>query len=701
MTTAEAVPECWRFILERNARAIHPVHGHRDCNGSGAQTVAVYAYNNLILDGSGAKTLTTGTSVGGDLSIAPTGSAQADVTAGVNDYVNMLKLGGVYQLDGTWGSTTATSATHQDDIYFTATTGYLTVAMNENMVAIAIKNHSFETPFFGSGWNGGGSPATAAGTMTYNDWDLSWTGGGGIQVGIILPGDAGLAPNPDLRQVGYAAWGSAGGTVAFSQDLVNSITADPITIGPGTYTLSCIVGKRSGYVPETDFSLQLGTPRIPTPGVKTTWPGSVLDVVMKPYSVVWTVASDSSYVGKQMQIGLLSTVSGGWLSLDNVHLALEPDTGWVPPPAVTLAVEGPAVEGGAAATLTATRAANDINATTATIVHLTYGGTAVRGSGNDYTAADTLTIPVGSLSASIPLTALSDSAYDPDETIVANIDSVENGLNDGLQQVQTTITDVSFTILVTLDPPSPATITEGGSQATVTVRLSQAYSEAVTATLALSGTAEGTDYSATSLSILIAIGDTTGTLTLTPRADNATYQSPKTIVVDIATVETATPGIVFEDGTQQKTVTVADNDPAPVAITVPNKDGVKNFVEFAFNGDPLSGSNNGQVYVLTADGDGDSAKELILTAAVRKTAVFSAGAPATSLPVDGITYSIEGSVALSGFPTMVNLVSTAVVPAGAPDLTGTDYEYRSFSLAGSNGLPTKGFLRAKVEQTTP
>jgi autotransporter-associated beta strand protein len=130
----------------------------------------------------------------------------------------------------------------------------------------------------------------------------------------------------------------------------------------------------------------------------------------------------------------------------------------------------------------------------------------------------------------------------------------------------------------------------------------------------------------------------------------------------------------------------------------PDKDGRSNLAEFAFNGDPLSGSNNGQVYVLTADGDGDAVKELLLTAAVRKTASFSAGAPATSLPVDGITYAIEGGTNLSGFPIKVNLVATAVVPAGAPNLTGTDYEYRSFSLSGSNGLPAAGFLRAKVTQ---
>ncbi|MCX6876176.1 MAG: autotransporter-associated beta strand repeat-containing protein [Verrucomicrobia bacterium] len=163
------------------------------------------------------------------------------------------------------------------------------------------------------------------------------------------------------------------------------------------------------------------------------------------------------------------------------------------------------------------------------------------------------------------------------------------------------------------------------------------------------------------------------------------------LLLDVTSTGAGTP---YSTWATAKGLTGANNG----ASQDPDNDGRSNLAEFAFNGDPLSGSNNGQVYVLTADGDGDTVKELLLTVAVRKTASFSAGAPATSLPVDGITYHIEGSPTLSGFPTAVTLVTTAVVPAGAPDLTGTDYAYRSFGLAGSNGLPGKGFLRAKVTQ---
>jgi autotransporter-associated beta strand protein len=128
----------------------------------------------------------------------------------------------------------------------------------------------------------------------------------------------------------------------------------------------------------------------------------------------------------------------------------------------------------------------------------------------------------------------------------------------------------------------------------------------------------------------------------------------------------------------------------------PDDDGLNNLGEFAFNGNPLSGSDNGKVFVLNEDSDADSLKQLILTVAVRSgTPAFSGSpSPTATQAADGITYSIEGSLDLAGFPATVNVVPTPVT-VGLPP-AGAGYEYRSFSLSGSNGLPGKGFLRAKV-----
>jgi hypothetical protein len=116
--------------------------------------------------------------------------------------------------------------------------------------------------------------------------------------------------------------------------------------------------------------------------------------------------------------------------------------------------------------------------------------------------------------------------------------------------------------------------------------------------------------------------------------------------------------------------------------------------EFAVDGDPLDGSDNAKVFVFTAESsDLDTDDDLILTVAVRKDAPAFAGTPSPSSTVDGVTYTIEGSLDLDTFTqgaTSVDPITTDL------PTTGTDYEYRSFKLVGSEGLSGSGFLRAKV-----
>ena len=94
-------------------------------NGTGAQTVGAYVFNNLVLSGNNTKTMPAGASVSDNMSI--TGTATASVEAGQDLSVGTLTLGGVGTADGTWGSTSS-PATNQTNTYFALTTGYLTVA---------------------------------------------------------------------------------------------------------------------------------------------------------------------------------------------------------------------------------------------------------------------------------------------------------------------------------------------------------------------------------------------------------------------------------------------------------------------------------------------------------------------------------------------------------------------------------------------
>jgi autotransporter-associated beta strand protein len=139
----------------------------------------------------------------------------------------------------------------------------------------------------------------------------------------------------------------------------------------------------------------------------------------------------------------------------------------------------------------------------------------------------------------------------------------------------------------------------------------------------------------------------------------------------------------------------------------PDKDGINNLQEFAFNGDPLDPSDNGMIagFVQDTDTPADT-DELTLIVAVRNGATFSSnGSPAVqTATVDGVVYTIEGSLDLATIPgSAVSHASgpSNTAPAGSGltvDLGTSGWKYHTFKLDASEGLPDKGFLRAKVSE---
>ena len=136
----------------------------------------------------------------------------------------------------------------------------------------------------------------------------------------------------------------------------------------------------------------------------------------------------------------------------------------------------------------------------------------------------------------------------------------------------------------------------------------------------------------------------------------------------------------------------------------PDGDGKNNNFEFAFNGDPLDGSDNGMIAGLVQDASAPAGNELTLVVAVRDGATFgNAGSPVVqTATVDGVSYTIEGALDLVTIPGSdvshaAGPADTAPLATGLPDLTGTDWEYHTFKLDASEGLGSKGFLRAKAE----
>jgi autotransporter-associated beta strand protein len=136
-----------------------------------------------------------------------------------------------------------------------------------------------------------------------------------------------------------------------------------------------------------------------------------------------------------------------------------------------------------------------------------------------------------------------------------------------------------------------------------------------------------------------------------------------------------------------------------LATADPDNDRMNNLAEFALKGDPTNGANNGLLAGLPADTNANGNKELTLTVAVRAGATF-AGSPSPAATVDGVTYTLQGSLDLSSFTSGVTEAASALSPAqtGLPDITGSGWEYHTFILTGSEGLPGRGFLRAAVSQ---
>ena len=194
-------------------------------------------------------------------------------------------------------------------------------------------------------------------------------------------------------------------------------------------------------------------------------------------------------------------------------------------------------------------------------VNLGFSGTA---SAADYTRSVDLNslvselqlvIPSGQLSGSITVSGLSDELDEFDETIVVDITSITNATEDGLQQQIVTILDDDPLPEVTLTlPAEQQSIAEAAGQATFTATLSAASGRTVTIDLGFSGTASTSDYTTTSSQIVIAPGQTSGSLTVT--AVNDSDDEPlESIVVDITETTNA-----IESTPQQQTTQIVDDD---------------------------------------------------------------------------------------------------------------------------------------------
>lgn len=132
----------------------------------------------------------------------------------------------------------------------------------------------------------------------------------------------------------------------------------------------------------------------------------------------------------------------------------------------------------------------------------------------------------------------------------------------------------------------------------------------------------------------------------------------------------------------------------------PDGDGRSNLLEFALKGDPTDPSDNGLLAVVLQDTNATAGDELTLVAAVRRGATFATSGNTVTATRDGVVYAVKGSITLTGADAPVSHVgaaNTAPASTGLPSLAGTDWEYHTFRLNDSDGLPDKGFLWIEVD----
>ena len=268
------------------------------------------------------------------------------------------------------------------------------------------------------------------------------------------------------------------------------------------------------------------------------------------------------------------------------------------PPSVTLSVNNATIaEAAGASTVTATLSNPSSQQVTVTLAAT---GTAA-GGGTDYTlASNTITIAAGQTTGTTTVTAVQDNIDELDETIILDIDQVTNGTENGTQQKTITITDDDDTPTVQLSLVN-AVMREDADVSTLRATINRASSRDVTVNLAISGTASGggVDYTISSTTITIPAGQLSAVVTVTSVDDNID-EPDETIIADIDQVTNA-----VEVGNQQETITITDNDPPLVTLSVNNtsiaEDGGVS-VATATLSNPSNQNNLGVTITLAASG---------------------------------------------------------------------------------------------------
>ncbi|SOU08869.1 hemagglutinin [Xanthomonas arboricola pv. fragariae] len=390
-------------------------------------------------------------------------------------------------------------------------------------------------------------------------------------------------------------------------------------------------------------------------------------------------------------------------------------------------------DSGAAFTYTVTLSQTSSSATT---VNLTRSGTAT--SGTDYTGApSSIVVPANATTATFSVTPIADTTVEADETVVISVASGSGyGIGSPSSATATIVNDDFPNASIAVAPSSVAE--DGATNLIYTVTLDQAAPSAVSVAFSVGGTAtSGTDYAAVSSPLVIAAGQTTGTITINPTADSTT-EPDETVVLTLASgtgynvgsPNSATGTILNDDqptlsindvsvnegnaGTTNATFTVSLSQPAGtggVSFDIATADGTAtagvDYVASSLTGQTIPAGSSSATFTVLVNGDTLSEPNETFFVNVSNVTGASVGDgqgqgtivnddALPALSIDDVSVN-EGNSGTTTATFTVSLsaasgqtVSVNYITADGTATAGSDYAARSGTLTFAPGVTAQG-----------
>ena len=362
-----------------------------------------------------------------------------------------------------------------------------------------------------------------------------------------------------------------------------------------------------------------------------------------------------------------------------------------PTPATTALAADPTVEFTTAASsgtengavLVATLSLSAVSATDVSVPFQTSGSLTA---GSDYSLDQTspVTIPAGSLSASVTLTAIDDSLDEDDETLTLTL-GTPTGATLGTQTTHTyTLQDDDASPTVSFAMASQSGAESAGSL-TVDLVLSAVSGREVSVPISQAGTAvDPDDYSLSANPVIIPAGQQSGTLTLT-LVDDSLDEEDETASLTMGTPVGATLG-----ATTTHTVTLVDDDAPPtIAFSIASQAAPENGGTIPVNISLSAPSGRDVSVSLAASGTALDPDDYSLSATSVTISAGNSGGSVDVVPVDDVLSESDETVVLTlTSPTNATLGSQSVHTLTLQDddaLPTLDFQAASSSLTEGGG----------------